>query len=103
MLQAKVVLHPYGEKLNIDIGNDVYIANMGGGTPEEADYVYFIHVKASEFSGEVNAHGVIRGHKRNQNSLVLLGKILNDWGCSSCGASAKFMDRVLESCSSTQN
>lgn len=95
MLQSKMLLQPYGQKIGLEIG-DVFIALMdikdGLG-----DYKYYIRVPESQFNAEEHINGVVLGHDRSQNSFRLLQKILNDWGETQTLASSVFMEQISKS------
>ena len=95
MLHTSMLLQPHGQKLDLPIG-DVFIALTGiDGTL--GTYKYYIRVPASQFNEEEHVHGVIRNHDRNQNSLRLLQKVLNDWGSSENEESLAFSKDIQES------
>jgi len=95
MLHTSMLLQPHGQKLDLPIG-DVFIALTGiDGTL--GTYKYYIRVPASQFNEEEHVHGVIRNHDRNQNSLRLLQKVLNDWGDTQEWESEVFMHTISES------
>lgn len=95
MLEIDIKLNRYGSDRDVTVIGNIFIANVGGDNGVY-NYVYMIYEPASRFSSKVCLHGLIEGHDQVNSTSVLLRKIMQDYGDSSCELSEEYCKYWLE-------